>query len=259
MVKLLNSKYYQYIITLLSLLIVIILFIELMLEVPINYIPLFSFLNFFIWTIFVFDYFIRLFYSSNKIHFIKSNKIDLLSILPLNEFFKGLRIFKATKLFKFTKITKFSRFIKLSAFLGNYSKRIRKFIKLNNFNYILYLTLFTILFGAISISFIEKMTFSDALWWSFVTTTTVGYGDISPTTSLGRIIATVLMLIGIGFLSMLTGTIATFFIKNNNTPKNFKEETLEMISDKLKSDFDSLSEEDLDSIFAILKSLKKEK
>ncbi len=56
----------------------------------------------------------------------------------------------------------------------------------------------------------EKMTFPDALWWSYVTATTVGYGDLSPVSTGGRIIASLLMLTGIGFLSLLTGTIASF-------------------------------------------------
>jgi voltage-gated potassium channel len=51
-----------------------------------------------------------------------------------------------------------------------------------------------------------------ALWWSVVTATTVGYGDITPHTVPGRLIAVVLMLVGIGFLSMLTATIAASFI-----------------------------------------------
>ncbi|WP_297637265.1 potassium channel family protein [uncultured Clostridium sp.] len=252
MVKLINSKYYQYTITLLSLFIVITLFLDLILEINSQFLTIFNLINFIIWVILVFDYFIRLFYSENKISFIKSNKIDLISILPLNEFFKGLRIFKVTKLLKFTK------FLKLSAFIANYSKRINKFMKLNNFNYVLYLTISTVLLGAISISIVENVPFSDAIWWSFVTTTTVGYGDISPTTPIGRIIATILMIIGIGFLSMLTGTIATFFIGNNNKPQTFKDETLEMISNKLKNDFDSIDNDELDSIFNILKTLKKE-
>lgn len=54
---------------------------------------------------------------------------------------------------------------------------------------------------------------ADALWWSIVTCTTVGYGDISPSTLPGRIIAVFLMIVGIGLISMLTGTITTYFTK----------------------------------------------
>jgi len=60
-------------------------------------------------------------------------------------------------------------------------------------------------------------SFDDALWWSFVTATTVGYGDISPVTTPGRIIAAILMLTGIGFIGMLTGVISTFFISKKRT------------------------------------------
>ena len=50
------------------------------------------------------------------------------------------------------------------------------------------------------------------LWWAIVTATTVGYGDYTPHNLAGRLIAVVLMLLGIGFLSMLTATIAARFV-----------------------------------------------
>lgn len=55
-------------------------------------------------------------------------------------------------------------------------------------------------------------TFGDALWWAIVTATTVGYGDIAPVTPIARVIAVVLMLVGIGTLGMITGSIATYFL-----------------------------------------------
>ena len=61
----------------------------------------------------------------------------------------------------------------------------------------------------------EGKNFFDALWWAIVTVTTVGYGDISPATGIGRVMAIVRMIFGIGFISMLTGTI-TFFCKSCN-------------------------------------------
>ena len=54
------------------------------------------------------------------------------------------------------------------------------------------------------------VSFSDALWWSVVSVTTVGYGDSFPVTGQGRAIATVLMLVGIGLFSSLTAIIAAW-------------------------------------------------
>lgn len=76
-------------------------------------------------------------------------------------------------------------------------------------------TLVIIDVGYVSIYYVESGinigSFVDAIWWTFVTATTVGYGDISPATGIGRIIASILIkTTGIGFIGMLTGTIATF-------------------------------------------------
>ncbi len=52
-------------------------------------------------------------------------------------------------------------------------------------------------------------SFGDAVWWSFVTVTTVGYGDVSPVTAAGRAIGIGLMLGGIALLGMVTATFAS--------------------------------------------------
>ena len=56
-------------------------------------------------------------------------------------------------------------------------------------------------------------TFWDALWWSFVTITTVGYGDLSPVTALGRVIAAGLMLGGVALLGVVTATLASWIVE----------------------------------------------
>lgn len=211
-----------------------------------------------IWLIFFSDYFIRLFKSKNKFNFIKNNKADLISIIPFYSLFKTLRIFKLFRVIKLAEISKLTKLIKFTAFFSRFNNKFSIFLRTNNFDKVLYTTISIILLGTISISLAENMPLADSLWWSFVTTTTVGYGDISPTTAIGRIIAGILMLVGIGFIGMLTGTIATYFLNLSNNTKevSYKESIINDAMEKLKQ-FDSLSKEELSDIFTVLNSLKK--
>ena len=61
----------------------------------------------------------------------------------------------------------------------------------------------------------EFKSFWDGVWWAFVTVTTVGYGDLYPTTVVGRVVGIVLMLTGIGFLAVLTATVSSSFVKSD--------------------------------------------
>jgi voltage-gated potassium channel len=58
-------------------------------------------------------------------------------------------------------------------------------------------------------------SYPDALWWAIVTVTTVGYGDRYPTTEAARLVAVVLMLLGISLIGVLTATIASMFVKEH--------------------------------------------
>ena len=69
-------------------------------------------------------------------------------------------------------------------------------------------------FGALLISFIEPGSFENiwnSLWWTIVTMTTVGYGDMAPTTISGRLLAIIIMLSGIILVALITGTISSIF------------------------------------------------
>jgi voltage-gated potassium channel len=77
-----------------------------------------------------------------------------------------------------------------------------------------------------------------ALWWAVQTVTTVGYGDEVPTNAAGRLVAAVLMLIGIGFLTVVTASITAAFIENARrragTPDTNVESKLDEINAKLE-------------------------
>lgn len=80
------------------------------------------------------------------------------------------------------------------------------------------LTILIIIFSSISILLVETSPESniksaeDAIWWTFETITTVGYGDKFPVTTLGRIIGTIVMVVGVGLFGVLSGYIASLFI-----------------------------------------------
>jgi voltage-gated potassium channel len=83
--------------------------------------------------------------------------------------------------------------------------------------------------------------YPDALWWAIVTVTTVGYGDRYPVTEGGRVVAVILMLVGIGLIGVLTATVASVFIKEHtdDNKEEFKKghadlgQQLSVISDRL--------------------------
>nr|WP_288974504.1 potassium channel family protein [uncultured Blautia sp.] len=206
--------------------------------------------------IFVFDYFIRLFLSSDKKSFIKDNVLDLIAIIPFNSVFRAFRIFKLGKLVRLMKLTKLTKLTRFFAYLFRFLDKIKSFIDTNGFKYMLLITAFFIGVGGVLIHYAEGMSISDGLWWAFVTATTVGYGDISPASPTGRLVAMALMLVGIGLIGSLTSTITSFFFNARSRKRNFESETIENIKIRL-DDIKSLSDEEIDTICSILKTLNK--
>nr|WP_268884738.1 potassium channel family protein [Bifidobacterium longum] len=69
--------------------------------------------------------------------------------------------------------------------------------------------------------------FGTALWWAFVTVTTVGYGDFSPVTFQGKIIAVVLMFTGIALIGIVTATLASWIVDQVNLETDRREDARE--------------------------------
>jgi voltage-gated potassium channel len=75
--------------------------------------------------------------------------------------------------------------------------------------------IFIVLISSLAITYFEPdVSFVSGIWWSVVTLTTVGYGDISPSSMGGRVVAAIIMFFGIGLLGMLSANLATIMISN---------------------------------------------
>jgi voltage-gated potassium channel len=59
--------------------------------------------------------------------------------------------------------------------------------------------------------------FRDALWWAIVTVTTVGYGDVVPTSTAGRLVASVLMIAGVSAIPITTSLVVSVFVNRAQT------------------------------------------
>jgi voltage-gated potassium channel len=81
-------------------------------------------------------------------------------------------------------------------------------------------TIFIAYIAAVQITITERAvegsnikTFADGLWWAVTTVTTVGYGDRFPTTTEGRLLAVMLMFMGISLVGVITASVAAWFVK----------------------------------------------
>jgi voltage-gated potassium channel len=67
-------------------------------------------------------------------------------------------------------------------------------------------------------------TFGDGVWWAIVTLGTVGYGDIVPTTPWGRFLGSIVIVVGVTFLSFLTATVTSLFVSREQEERDAESE-----------------------------------
>jgi len=90
---------------------------------------------------------------------------------------------------------------------------LRRLFTIEGVRYVALLAFVTVLGGGTAFAAIEEEpTAWDGIWWAATTMTTVGYGDLYPETDAGRVLAMAVMLVGIGFGSVLIGAVAERFV-----------------------------------------------
>jgi voltage-gated potassium channel len=137
------------------------------------------------------------------------------------------------------------------------------FIGGSEFIYLAGFSVFTIVFGAIGIYLVEPgnpnaniKNLDDAFWWAVSTISTVGYGDVYPVTTAGRIIATIIMFSGIGILGTFISTVGAKLISNKlkkSTP-SIGDDAKELIKGRIDK-IERLSQNDFELLIRMLTDL----
>lgn len=231
-----NSNIIELIIIILILTDTILLLSIIFYDFPVQVIQTISVFDLIVCIVLAIDYINRMKNVNNKKHFIKSNWIDIIAMLPdmlLNTLFSFFGLSGATG------IVRLFRLVRVARVLVLFRKNIAlftNFIKETHLDKLLTLVIITIISSSVAFYLIEEPTngFIDSLWYVLVTLTTVGYGDITPTSSTGRIIGIILIIIGIFMFSTLTAAISSIYTQRiENKTKNELDERLKRIEEKL--------------------------
>lgn len=159
--------------------------------------------------IFAIDYFTRLYLAKDKKKFFKENIFDLLSIIPVSASFNFFRLARLSRL------AVVFRLVRLVGLTG----KLNRLLQISGLVYIIYISIAILIISAAMYSVSEHVSYDQSLWWAIATATTIGYGDISPHTPLGKFAAILLMIIGISFIGVLTSSLTNFFIRDHTNDR----------------------------------------
>ncbi|MEG1641813.1 MAG: potassium channel family protein [Synergistaceae bacterium] len=211
--------------------------------------------NHLLWLLFTFDFISRLCIVNNFRHFLTSHLAELISILPIAPAVFVLDMLGSINL-DWVPQSIFN-FIFLATFFA-YLCRVfimqRRFFKTNQLHYALAITFTALVIAAFLFAKFEGRSYSDGIWWAFVTASTTGFGDVVPATQGGRVVGMFLMVVGLACISMLTGIIAGRLMHGGSL-RYVENENIKFIIQRL-SYFHSLSTSELDEICVILKAVK---
>ena len=113
-------------------------------------------------------------------------------------------------------------------------------------------TVLVVVLGAVVVSVFDRKeypTFGSALWFALQTVTTVGYGDVAPTEPVGRIVASLVMLTGIGMITVITAAVTSTFVAAATRRETG---TREVTSDEARAALEEMTQR-LDRIEAALR------
>ena len=162
--------------------------------------------------VFLWDFFVRFRKAPNKWEFMKWGWIDFISSIPTAHFLHAGRAFRLLRLLRILRAFRSMRHL----IRHLYHSRVQ-----GTFGSVILIAMILVIFSSIVILEVEThpdsniKTAEDAIWWSYVTITTIGYGDYYPVTTAGRLVAMVLMTAGVGLFGTFTAYVAAWFAQGD--------------------------------------------
>lgn len=176
--------------------------------------------DFFICFLFFLDFCYTFYTSKNRVkYFFTWGWLDLISSIPMIDPLRSARVFRIYRLLRII------RGVKAAKILVQFAVRNRNN---NAFLAASLISFIVLIISSVCILVLEHVpdanikTAEDAIWWSYVTMTTVGYGDKYPVTTEGRILAAFLMTIGVGLFGIFSGFVASWFLKTTEEKQNIE-------------------------------------
>lgn len=200
---------------------VILIMLESVDEIDTKYHRELLFLEWVVTIFFTIEYIARIFAIKRPFKYIFSfyGMIDFVSTIPLylSYLFAGSQVLLAFRIFRMLRIF---RILKLVKFIGEASQ-LKNALKASRTKILVFI--YVVLILSVSMGTIMYLIESDeagftsiprSIYWTIVTLTTVGYGDIAPQTNLGQFIATIIMVLGYGIIAVPTGIVTAEFAGN---------------------------------------------
>lgn len=183
-----------------------------------------------------YEYFTRFFKADNRAEFFRDNWTELIASIPFD-----LLIFAAVGYVELTTVLKIFKFIRILILFLQLFEVIRVFLRHTYLDEVLSIFLMIIISFTFGLYLFDPSMNSlfDSLWFVVSTLTTVGYGDVLPTSMIGKIISLILLIGGVLIFSTITAAMASYF---NKRLLNEGAGELKSIEEKLNSTEKELKE-----------------
>ena len=205
------------------------IFLETLPNLSENYLESLYKIEWVITVLFTIEYITRISIVKNKLKYLKSffGIIDLLAILPayLSIFIAGSQFALILRIFRLLRVF---RILNLGKYVGE-SYSLLNALKASRYKITVFLeaVLVVVVIVGTLMYLIEGETsgfdsIPASVYWAIVTLTTVGFGDITPITPLGRVVASLLMLLGYGVIAVPTGIVSSELVRTRSAKANWR-------------------------------------